>query len=237
MSTAIAISPATDDAIERGAPTVSRFWDRLATGYAKKPVPDEAAYEKTLERVRAHLAPNAHVLELGCGTGTTALKLAASAREILATDYSAKMLAIAEAKARAEGVSNVSFRRCTLDDQALGRESFDVVMGMNLFHLLDDIPARFRRIHELVRPGGLFISKTPCIGDQGFFMRLVLPVLRAVGIAPYVNFVTERSLTADIVGAGFAIEETGMYPKKGRCYFVVARKQGSARDAIRTSSR
>jgi methylase of polypeptide subunit release factors len=36
--------------------------------------------------VRAHLTPNDRVLELGSGTGTTALKLAASAREILATD-------------------------------------------------------------------------------------------------------------------------------------------------------
>jgi 2-polyprenyl-3-methyl-5-hydroxy-6-metoxy-1,4-benzoquinol methylase len=224
MNAALAISPATDEAIERGAPTVSRFWDRLAVKYAKKAVPDEDAYARTLERVRTHLTPNDRVLELGCGTGTTARKLASSAREILATDYSAKMIAIAAAKAEAEGVTNVSFRRSTLDDPALGHASFDVVMAMNLFHLLDDIPGRFARVRELIRPGGLFISKTPCIGDQGFHMRLALPVLRAVGIAPYVNFVTERSLAADIVGAGFGIEETGMYPKKSRSFFVVARK-------------
>jgi 2-polyprenyl-3-methyl-5-hydroxy-6-metoxy-1,4-benzoquinol methylase len=226
MSAALAIPASTNPAIERGAPTVSRFWDRRAAGYAKQPIADEAAYERTLERVRAHLTPNDRVLELGCGTGTTALKLASSAREILATDYSTEMLAIAASKAHAEGVTNVSFRRCTLDDPALDQESFDVVMAMNLFHLLDDIPGRFARIRELVRPGGLFISKTPCIGDHGFFMRALLPVLRAVGIAPYLNFVTERSLTADITGAGFGIEETGMYPKKSRSYFVVARRPG-----------
>jgi 2-polyprenyl-3-methyl-5-hydroxy-6-metoxy-1,4-benzoquinol methylase len=209
---------------ERDVPTPSRYWDRLAAGYARKPVPDEEAYERTLERVRAHLAPNVSVLEIGCGTGTTALKLAASAREILATDYSAKMIAIGMAKARDEGVTNVRFRRCTLDDPALDVESFDVVLATNLLHLLDDIPARLGRIRELIRPGGLFISKTPCIGDQGFVMRVLLPPLRVVGIAPYVNFVTERSLSDDITGAGFEIEETGMYPKKGRSFFVVARK-------------
>jgi 2-polyprenyl-3-methyl-5-hydroxy-6-metoxy-1,4-benzoquinol methylase len=204
------------------APTPSRFWDRRAAGYAKKPVPDEDAYARTLDRVRAYLAPSTRALELGCGTGTTALRLAASASEILATDYSAEMVAIATAKARACGVTNVRFRRCTLDDPALGSASFDVVIAMNLLHLLDDIPARLRRIHALVRPGGLFISKTPCIGDQGLLVRILIPVMRAAGLAPYVNFVTERSLAADIGRSGFRVQETGMYPEKTRSFFVVA---------------
>ena len=31
------------------------------------------------------------------------------------------------------------------------------------------------------------------------------------------------SLTADLTNAGFELTETGMYPKKARSYFVVAR--------------
>ena len=205
-------------------PTPSRFWDRRAAEYAKKPVPDADAYERTLDRVRAHLTPNDRVLELGCGTGTTALRLAASAREILATDYSAEMIAIATEKARTESLSHVRFRRCTPDDAELGAMSFDVVMAMNLLHLIDDVPALLRRIHELVRPGGLFISKTPCVGDQGLTVRVMIPLMRAAGIAPYVTFVTELSLSADIAQAGFELQETGMYPKKSRSFFVVARK-------------
>jgi len=202
----------------------SRFWDRRAAAYARKPVPDEDAYERTLARVRAHLRATDRVLELGCGTGTTALKLAASAQDILATDYSAEMIAIATAKARTEGVTNVRFRKCTLDETELAAGSFDVVLAMNLLHLFDDIPARLRRIHELVRAGGLFISKTPCIGDQGLVLRVAIPLLHAVGLAPCVSFVTERSLAADIATAGFNVEETGMYPKKSRSFLVVARK-------------
>jgi len=40
------------------------------------------------------------------------------------------------------------------------------------------------------------------MGDQGRVLRLVIPVLRALGAAPYVNFVTESSLTAAIANAG-----------------------------------
>ena len=202
------------------------FWDRLAASYAKKPVADPDAYERTLDRVRAHLTPRARVLELGCGTGTTALKLAASAGALLATDYSAEMIAIATEKARAERVTNVTFRTATLDDGALAAEPFDVVLAMNFLHLLADLPARFARIRELLRPNGLFISKTPCVGDQGLAPRVAIPLMRAVGRAPYVNFVTERSLSSDLAAAGFAVEETGMYPKKTRSFFVVARRVG-----------
>ncbi len=207
-------------------PTSPRFWDRKAASYARKPVPDEDAYTRTLDRVRAHLTPNDRVLELGCGTGTTALKLAASARELVGTDYSERMVAIATDKARAAGTSNVHFRCCTLDDPALERASFDVVMAMNLLHLLDDLAARLGRVRELARPGGLFISKTPCIGEQGAVLRLAIPLMRAVGVAPYVSFVTERSLATDITAAGFELLETGMYPQKSRGFFVVARRAG-----------
>ncbi len=205
------------------APSV-RFWDRIAADYAKKPVPDEAAYERTLERVRSHLTPTDRVLELGCGTGTTALKLAPHARELLGTDYSSEMIAIALAKSRARALAHVSFRACTAHEPELGTPPFDVVIAMNLLHLLRDVPAELRRIAELVRPGGLFISKTPCVGDQGLAPRLVVPLLRAVGRAPYVNFVTESSLTGDLTSAGFELLETGMYPKKSRSFFVVARR-------------
>ena len=205
-------------------PTPPQFWDRRAAKYARKPVPDQAAYQRTLERVRAYLGPDHSVLEVGCGTGTTALELAASARRIVATDYSAEMIAIATEKARARAVSNVEFRSCALDDAALAGQAFDVVIAMNLLHLLEAVPQELQRLHALVRPGGLFISKTPCLGDQGLALRLVIPVLQAVGAAPRVSFVSERSLTADIVAVGFAVEETGMYPLKSRSLFVVARK-------------
>jgi 2-polyprenyl-3-methyl-5-hydroxy-6-metoxy-1,4-benzoquinol methylase len=204
--------------------TPPRFWDRRAAAYAKKPVPDPGAYERTLHRVRAHLTPNDRVLEIGCGTGTTALKLASSVSEIVATDYSENMIAIATAKARAAGTTNVHVRTCTLEDPALAPHSFDVVIAMNLLHLLDHIPTRLLRIRELLRPSGLFISKTPCVGDQGLVVRIIVPLMRAVGVAPYVNFITERSLTAEIVKAGFDMQETGMYPQKSRSLFVVARK-------------
>lgn len=49
------------------------FWDRIADRCARKPVADEAAYQRKLEVTRGYLRPDMEVFEFGCGTGTTAL--------------------------------------------------------------------------------------------------------------------------------------------------------------------
>jgi ubiquinone/menaquinone biosynthesis C-methylase UbiE len=201
-----------------------RFWDRIAPGYAKKPVADEVAYQATLARVRHYLRPSDRALEVGCGTGSTALELASSVAELHASDLSPGMIRIAEDKARARGIQNVQFATGTLDEPVLAPGSFDVVMAFNLFHLFPDIPAALARVRTLLAPGGHLLFKTPCIGEQGVFLRVVIPVLRAFGRAPFVNFVTEQSLLDDVSRAGFEILETGLYPKKSHSLFIAARK-------------
>jgi len=60
----------------------TRFWDRGARKYARGAVADPAGYERTLDRTRGLLRPDHGVLELGCGTGSTALRLAGAAGAI-----------------------------------------------------------------------------------------------------------------------------------------------------------
>ena len=61
----------------------AHFWDRIARKYAADPIADAAGYEATLRRVQALLSANQDVLEIGCGTGTTALRLAPLTRRLL----------------------------------------------------------------------------------------------------------------------------------------------------------
>jgi ubiquinone/menaquinone biosynthesis C-methylase UbiE len=203
-----------------------KFWDKAAAKYAARPISDMDAYEQTMERVAAHLTPEARVLELGCGTGSTALRLAPHAANILATDFSAGMIAQAQARAQ---VGNVRFLQADVFDDALAEAGFDVVMGFNLFHLIEDVPAVLTRIHALLAPGGLFISKTPCLGEPSLgwkfalLMRL-LPLMQWVGKAPYVKVETIAGLDAQITEAGFRIIETGNFPLRPPSHFVVAQR-------------
>ena len=71
------------------------FWDRIAPKYAGGRIADYAGYEATLVRVQGLLSREHDVLEVGCGTGSTALRLAQHTRSLLATDVSAHMIGIA----------------------------------------------------------------------------------------------------------------------------------------------
>ena len=67
------------------------FWNKRADKYSKQPVPDEDAYRKKLEKTREYFRPDMDVLEIGCGTGSTAIAHAPYVRHILATDFSSRM--------------------------------------------------------------------------------------------------------------------------------------------------
>jgi len=120
-------------------------------------------------------------------------------------------------------IDNVRFQQCSADDPALTLASFDVVMVMNLLRLLRHLSAGLRRIHDLV-PGGLFISKTPCIGDRGVGVRIVIPQLRAVALPLTRASSASTQLTTLIASSGFEIRETAMYPGKTRSFSVVAHR-------------
>jgi ubiquinone/menaquinone biosynthesis C-methylase UbiE len=130
------------------------FWDRAARGYAARPVADSKAYETTLERTRAWLEPTDDALEIGCGTGSTAIRLAPHVSSITATDISPEMIAIAEERRSDGGPGNVTFLAAALSDARLESTAFDVVMAFNVLHLLEDLPDALIRIGRLLKPGG-----------------------------------------------------------------------------------
>ena len=206
------------------APGSARFWDKIAPRYARTPVKDQASYETTLDLTRARLSPSDEVLEIGCGTGTTALKLADAAGHILATDISAQMIRIGEEKAREARITNVDFLAATVEDTRLDGRTFDAVLAFNLLHLVEDLDGTLRRVASLVKPGGHFVSKTVCLEGQGWYFKPMISVMQAFGKAPYVNFLTIDGLERAIEAAGFEILETGDYPAKPPSRFVVARK-------------
>ncbi len=204
----------------------ARFWDRAARKYAKSPIEDMAGYERTLDHARGLLKSTDAAIELGCGTGTTALKLAPSVARLVATDISAEMIAIAREKAAAEKCANVEFAVATPDAAPFPDASFDAAMAFNLLHLIEDRAAALRGVHRLLKPGGLFISKTPALKEMGFAIRLLVPVMQAFGKAPYVGFFSAEALEREINETGFEFIERARHGsgKKDMRTYLVARK-------------
>ncbi|MCY4333363.1 MAG: class I SAM-dependent methyltransferase [Litoreibacter sp.] len=199
------------------------FWDRIAPKYAKDPIKNMDAYEQSLERVRSHLSERDHVLELGCGTGATALLLSPNVAHVTATDISPGM--IAQAEARLKGGENVTFKTATAETLQGLQGAADVVTAFNLMHLVADLDVFLAQAANLVKPGGLFISKTPCLRQFNPLVRVLIPAMQLVGKAPAtVSYFTTEQLENAIAKAGFEIIETGSYPVKPPSRFVVAKR-------------
>ena len=205
----------------------AKFWDQAAEKYAQSPIEDVDAYNHTLGWTRSYLSASDRVLEVGCGTGSTALVLAGNVDQIVASDISKNMIEIAAKKAKDQGVSNVKFITADLSDGEITDGPYDVVLALNLLHLLEDAPAAIRHIHGLLEPGGTFISKTVCRPGKGApvkyrFFRIIIPLMQLLGKAPYVNFMEINELEEIVTSQGFKIIETGNHPPPSR--YIVAKK-------------
>ncbi len=200
-----------------------RFWDRLASKYARQPISDQETYEKKLEITRKYLTPDSEVFEFGCGTGSTAILHAPHVKRILATDVAENMLAVGRERAAEAGVTNVTFERTDIEGFDPQGRQFDVVLGLNIIHLCRDPLSVMKKVRSLLKPGGHFIQSTVCLKDAMPIAPFIIPVMQMVGKAPHVKFMKRGDLDRTIEEAGFEIVERFKPEKKLTAEFIVAK--------------
>ena len=199
----------------------ARIWNRFAAGYAKSPVDDPKAYQVKLDKTAALMTPNMRVLEIGCGTGTTALHLAERVNRIDALDFSSEMIGIAQGKAAETDAPNVAFHISTLGDWEIENGPYDIVMAHSILHLVDDLDETLRQVHLRLKPGGWFVSSTVCIRDRNWLLSKLLPLASATRLIPKVLPLSSKGLQNQITSAGCNISEVGR-PAAGKAVFVIA---------------
>ena len=200
-----------------------QFWDSIAPKYAQKRIGDPAAYEAKLSRVSALLQTTDRVLEIGCGTGSTALRLAPGVAHITATDVSRGMMEIAQSKLGGDAPPNINFRRAYAAD-LIEDQSFDVICAFSLLHLIEDVPKVLDQVRAQLKPGGLFITKTECLKNRSVMIRALVPALTALGLAPRVTVLSADDLHRLLRAAGFEIQHTAYLGAKRTNLFIVARR-------------
>jgi len=204
--------------------TPEHFWTRLSQKYAAQPIANPEGYEATLSRTQSYLGAGDHVLELGAGTSSTALRLAPSVESYVSSDYSKGMTEIGQQKAFEASIPGLRVVQGGLGDAALGQGPYDAVLALNLLHLLPNLEGQLTEAGKLVRQGGLFISKTPCLGGGLGLIRLFIGAMRLIGKAPYVRYFTAEALDRMVQDAGFELIETGEYGGRVTSRYIVARK-------------
>lgn len=202
-----------------------KFWDKTAEKYSRKPVPDEEKYRQKLSETQEFLSADMHILEFGCGTGTTAIYHSPYVQKIEAIDISEKMIEIGRRKAEAAGINNLTFSRATLEEYKADSSSLDAVLGLNVIHLVPNRKELIAEVARILKPGGIFISSTGCLGDSYFrFLRFLIPFLKPLGIVPDIFIFSEAELTTEIKNAGFSIERQWHYGPQNIEVFIIAKK-------------
>ena len=202
----------------------SKFWDKHAERYSKSPVADEESYQKKLQVTREYLQPDMEVLELGAGTGSTAITHAPYVKHIQAIDISSKMIEIAQGKADANNIKNVTFKRSSIDDFSMSDQTLDAVLGLSILHLLENRDEVIAKVHKMLKPGSIFVTSTACIGDTMMkYLKFIVTIGKVFGLLPLVKVFTTKELEDSLTDAGFKIDYQWR-PGKGKAVFIVAKK-------------
>ena len=131
--------------------TIQEDFDRIAP-VSKDGAAHNDHYHNFLLR---HLPSNCHdVLEIGCGTGGFARRLAERSQHVLALDLSGEMIRIA--RERSAQFSNLEFELADVCDRVFPAESFDCIVTIAALH---HMPFReiVLKMKAALKPGGVLL--------------------------------------------------------------------------------
>ena len=99
-------------------------------------------------------APQARVLDLGCGGGHVTYRSAPHVGQVVACDLSNEMLAVVSAEASERGISNLTTQQAAAEELPFDDASFDFVLCRLSAHHWSDLAAGLRETSRVLRPGG-----------------------------------------------------------------------------------
>jgi 2-polyprenyl-3-methyl-5-hydroxy-6-metoxy-1,4-benzoquinol methylase len=154
-------------------------WERLA-GFWDETIGEGNGFQDYLVEPYSEqlldLKPGERVLDIACGGGRFARRMAAHGVTILAIDHSAEFLERAKRRTK-ENAGRIEYRVMNATDKAallsLGRNQFDAAVCTMALMDMASIEPMISALPELLKPRGRFVFSTlhPCFhsGDIEFF--------------------------------------------------------------------
>lgn len=202
------------------------FWNMRSQNYDTQIGPFyEEAYARTAANTLKYLKPQDRVLDFACGTGIVTFQMAPHVAQIRAIDISDEMVRHAKEKAETLKVPNVEISQTDLFDPCLEPGSFDVVTAFNVLCYVDNPREVLARIRELLKPGGLFLSATDCLGQTVTKVGIKKFIKSRTGSMPYVAFYRMKGLERAVAQAGFTVlDRENLFPAPPNL-FIAAKKE------------
>jgi len=118
------------------------------------------AYAEVVDALLGLSTPRSRCVEIGCGTGTYAIEVAAGGRNCIGTDYSPSALAIARAKAKALHGLDMKLLAADVYSPPFREGSVDLVFSDGVIEHLD-IPRALQGMKRILKPGGWMVATVP----------------------------------------------------------------------------
>lgn len=200
-----------------------KFWDRIASKFDRIEKND-ISYKIFIEKAREYIKADDTILDFGCGTGLICNEIAENVGIIHAIDISTKMIEISKNNASERKIQNIDFVRTTIFDEKFKVGSFDAIIAFNIFHLLEEPQKYFQRLNQMLKPGGLIISSTPCMSEAPF-LNIILKFFSLIGMTPKLNSFTSSEMEYLLLNESFKTIEFNRIKPKSSIYICILKKQ------------
>jgi ubiquinone/menaquinone biosynthesis C-methylase UbiE len=145
-----------DDPLRQAKAKAAATYDAAADHFDDAPLGFwERIGKRTIDRLA--LATGAKILDVGCGTGASALPAAQAVgakASVIGVDLSARLLERARTKAKARGITNIEFRVADMTSLGYPDAHFDAVVSVFSIFFVPDMEGLVRELWRMVRPGG-----------------------------------------------------------------------------------
>lgn len=174
-----------------------------AKAYVESAVHSAGQDLDALEALVREAAP-AHAIDLGCGGGHVAYRLARHARRVTATDLSAEMLAAVRATAQEKGLGNIETQAAPAEKLPFADAAFDFLGCRYSAHHWRDFVAGVREARRVLRTGATAVFIDAYAPGDALFDTHVQAV-ELLRDTSHVRDYTLAEWAAALEGAGFAV--------------------------------
>ncbi|MBQ9881608.1 MAG: methyltransferase domain-containing protein [Synergistes sp.] len=159
-------------------------WD--GAGYSSVNGIQTSVGERLIESIP--LLPDMSVLDAGCGNGDITFLLANKVPHghVTAVDLSESMIRQAEKSLKAQGLRNIEFHVCGVNELEY-ENKFDLVFSNSVLHWVPEIEDCIRRFYRALKHGGLLRVQFPLLSAEHPFVSYAQRAIRELGLTERVS--------------------------------------------------
>ena len=156
------------------------YWNNDAANYDNRAKKSYKAYQNIIRKIKNEVTTEMNVLDIGTGTGEIPISIYKDVKSIEAIDFSQEMIKIAKNKAENRGIENIKFLVQDSNDLNYKDNSFDVIIIINLLHIVPKPENVINEAKRLIKKDGTIIIST-FLHNENIKSRIISYIMKRKG--------------------------------------------------------